>query len=126
MYANSVGTGTTWPVDSVHVSPTKNPWSVKSYFQNTVMVKRRMISKCDSGTNAKFVVTRGTSDGKVGIVYQCQCPVREFERTGEFPSQRPVTRSFDVFFDLHLNKRLDKQLGRRWIGDAITLIMTSI
>ena len=24
--------------------------------------------------------------------------------TGEFPSQRPETRSFDVFFDLHLNK----------------------
>ena len=29
--------------------------------------------------------------------------------TGEFPAQRPVTRSFDVFFDLHLNKRLSKQ-----------------
>ena len=28
--------------------------------------------------------------------------------TGEFPSQRPVTRSFDVFFDLHLSKRLSK------------------
>ena len=27
---------------------------------------------------------------------------------GEFPSQRLVTRSFDVFFDLHLNKRLNK------------------
>ena len=25
------------------------------------------------------------------------------EVTGWFPSQRPVTRSFDVFFDLHLN-----------------------
>ena len=25
---------------------------------------------------------------------------------GEFPAQRPVTRSFDVFFDLRLNKRL--------------------
>ena len=25
--------------------------------------------------------------------------------TGEFPAQRPVTRSFDVFFGLHLNKR---------------------
>ena len=25
--------------------------------------------------------------------------------TGEFPSQRPVTRSFDVFFDLHRNKK---------------------
>ena len=30
--------------------------------------------------------------------------------TGEFPSQRPVTRSF-VFFDLRLNKRLSKQSG---------------
>ena len=28
--------------------------------------------------------------------------------TGEFPSQRPVTRRFDVFFDLRLNKRLSK------------------
>ena len=26
--------------------------------------------------------------------------------TGEFPAQRPVTRNFDVFFDLHLNERL--------------------
>ena len=25
--------------------------------------------------------------------------------TGEFPAQRPVTRSFDVYFDLRLNKR---------------------
>ena len=30
--------------------------------------------------------------------------------TGEIPSHRPVTRSFDVFFDLRLNKRLSKQL----------------
>ena len=28
---------------------------------------------------------------------------------GEVPAQRPVTRSFDVFFDLHPNKRLCKQ-----------------
>ena len=28
--------------------------------------------------------------------------------TGEFPAQRPVTRSFDVFVDLRLNKRLIK------------------
>ena len=28
---------------------------------------------------------------------------------GEFHTQRPVTRSFDVFFDLRLNKRLSKQ-----------------
>ena len=29
--------------------------------------------------------------------------------TVEFPAQRPVTQSFDVFFDLLLNKRLGKQ-----------------
>ena len=34
--------------------------------------------------------------------------------TGEFPSQRPVTRSFDVFFDLRLNNRLSKQSRRQW------------
>ena len=28
--------------------------------------------------------------------------------TGEFPTQMPVTGSFDVFFDLHPNKRLSK------------------
>ena len=34
--------------------------------------------------------------------------------TGEFPAQRPVTRSFDVFFDLRLNKRLSKQSWSWW------------
>ena len=29
---------------------------------------------------------------------------------GEFPAQRPVTRSFDVFIDLYL----DRQLGKQW------------
>ena len=33
---------------------------------------------------------------------------------GEFPSQRPVTRSFDVFFDLRLNKRLSTQSWDWW------------
>ena len=26
--------------------------------------------------------------------------------SGEFPAQRPVTRGFDVFFDLRLNKQM--------------------
>ena len=35
---------------------------------------------------------------------------------GEFPSQRPMRQSFDVFFDLCLNKHLSKHLRhlRRW------------
>ena len=32
----------------------------------------------------------------------------------ELPSQRPVTRSFGVFFDLRLNKRLSKRPIHRW------------
>ena len=34
--------------------------------------------------------------------------------TGEFPAQRPVTRSFDVFFDLRLNKQLSTQSWGWW------------
>ena len=34
--------------------------------------------------------------------------------TGEFPAQRPVTRSFDVFFDLRLNERLSKRSWGWW------------
>ena len=33
---------------------------------------------------------------------------------GEFPAQRPMLRSFDVFFDLRLNKRLKKQSWGWW------------
>ena len=35
---------------------------------------------------------------------------------GEFPAQRPVTRSFDVFFDLRLNRRLSRQSWGWWFG----------
>ena len=35
--------------------------------------------------------------------------------TGEFPSQRLVTRSFDVFFDLRLKIRLSKQWWGWWL-----------
>ena len=52
--------------------------------------------------------------------------------TGEFPAQRPVTRSFDVFFDLRLYKRLSR-LNMRKAGDvrrhrihyAVSVIKTS-
>ena len=33
---------------------------------------------------------------------------------GEFPTQRPVTRSFDVYFDLSPNKRLSEQSWGWW------------
>ena len=43
--------------------------------------------------------------------------------TGEFPAPRPVTRSFDVFFD----QRLDEYtIVRLMIWDAVAPIMTSL
>ena len=46
---------------------------------------------------------------------------------GEFPTQRPVTRSFDVFFDLRLNKQtVEKTIVRLVIWDAIAPIMASV
>ena len=36
--------------------------------------------------------------------------------TGEFPAQRPVTRSFDVIFDQRLNKELGEQSWSWWFG----------
>ena len=34
--------------------------------------------------------------------------------TGEYPTQRPVTRNFDVYIDLRLYKRLNKQSWGWW------------
>ena len=57
-----------------------------------------------------YVHMMTSSDGNIFRVTGPLCtPV-----TGEFPSQRPVTRSFDVFFDLRLNKLLSKQLWGWW------------
>ena len=45
--------------------------------------------------------------------------------TGEFPSQRPETRSFDAFVDQRLNKRLSNKIERLVTCDTIVRIMTS-
>ena len=42
--------------------------------------------------------------------------------SGELPSQKPVTRSFDVFFDLRLNKLLSEQLRRLWFETPLRLL----
>ena len=51
--------------------------------------------------------------------------------TGKFLPQRPVTRSFEVFFDLRSNKRLSKQSKRWWFEtrrthyDVTVMLMTN-
>ena len=50
-----------------------------------------------------------------GTIFRVTGPLcGEFTGPGEFPTQRPVTRSFDVYFDRRLNKRLGKQPWGWW------------
>ena len=56
-------------------------------------------------TSAAVMMT--SSNGNIFGVTGPLCG--EFTDPGEFPTQMPVMRSFDVFFDLRLNKRLGKQ-----------------
>ena len=48
-----------------------------------------------------------------GNIFCVTGPLRGESTTGGFPSQRPATMSFDVFFDMRLNKRLNKQCKYR-------------
>ena len=48
-----------------------------------------------------------------GNIFGVTCPLCG-ELTGEFLSQRPVTRNFDVFVGLRLRKQLSKQSICRW------------
>ena len=51
-----------------------------------------------------------------GSIFRVTGPLcGEFTGPGEFPAQRPVTRRFDVFFDLRVNKRLSKQPRGWWL-----------
>ena len=60
----------------------------------------------------KYPAMMTSSNGNIFRVTGPLCG--EFTGPGEFPTQRPVTRSFDVFFHLRLNKRLSKQPWGWW------------
>ena len=66
-----------------------------------------------SSRTGSFIMMTSSNDNILRVVglYAGNSPV-----TGEIPSQRPVTRTFDVFLDLRLNKRPSKQSRRRWFA----------
>ena len=72
------------------------------------LYKQRWRSERDKCIN--YMMT--SSNGNIFRVTGPLCG--EFTGPGEFPTQRPVTRSFDVFFDVRLNKRLSKQPRGWW------------
>ena len=74
--------------------------------------RERVIKSCPKIAHRvrQFMMT--SSNGNIFRVTGPLCG--EFTGPGEFPTQRSVTRSFDVFFDLRLNKRLSKQPCGWW------------
>ena len=68
----------------------RSPWMCR-HFKHTIM----------TSTNGNIFRVTGPLGGNSPV-------------TGEFPSQRPVTQIFDIFFDLRLNKWLGEQSRRRW------------
>ena len=74
---------------------------------------------CGENVSLKCGVITDSGNGMMtssnGNIFRVTGPLcGEFTGPGEFPAQRPVTRSFDVFFDLRLNKRLSKQPWGWW------------
>ena len=71
------------------------------YFYGSELKKNR---NSISHSNSDAVIFQDMMTSSNGNIFRVTGPL-----CGEFPTERPVTRSFDVLFDLRLNKRLSKQ-----------------
>ena len=80
-------------------------WSI-----STVGFRRRNLVRCCGNLNiSTWWRNQIETFPTLPALYEGNPPV-----TGGFSSQRPVTRSFDVSFDLRLNKRFSKHPRGRW------------
>ena len=82
-----------WDV-SLHLLNSQNQFSWCCKFAEGVL----MVTACCVICVRNYMMT--SSNGKLLVICAWNSPV-----TGEFPLQRPVTRSFDIFFGLSLNNR---------------------
>ena len=83
---------------------------VNIYFDTCFQLIKVLYEHCSIHLYSTVMVT--SSNGKIFHFTGPLCG--ESMVTGEFSSQRPVTWSFGVFFDMRLNKRLSKQSRRLW------------
>ena len=81
------------------------------YIFEHIIIQPRMYEGANAGGSLDFTRWRHPMETFSAVLGICagNSPV-----PGEFPAQRPVTRNFDVFFDLRLNKRLRKQSWDWW------------
>ena len=62
-------------------------------------------------SNSYMHITKRYSERFFALLVLCEWNIPV---TGGFRTQRPMTRRFDVFCDLRLNKRFSKQSRHRW------------
>ena len=97
------------------IAPYIYKWSAREWIRMLWRQWKRKTCTCVLGTKSVLLEVWWRHQMKTFSSLLALC-VGNSPVTGEFPSQRPVTRSFDVFFvDLWLNKRLSKHSRRRRI-----------
>ena len=82
----------------------KISWQAKHYLSLYIMWNHIIHMYTLFSVHKLYVCMMTSSNGNIFRVTGHLCGV-----PGEIPAQRPVTRSFDVFFHPRLNKRLSKQ-----------------
>ena len=87
--------------------------SWKWIWKYRLQLRRSLFPTCLSPKKERKDKSKMTSSN--GNIFRVTGPLcGEFTGPGEFPAQRPVTHSVDVFFDMRLNKRLNEQPWGWW------------
>ena len=99
----------------LHISKTIGSLSTKYWFEVNVWIDVQSMSIQWALLSAIKYLVCAMMTSSNGNIFRVTGPLcGEFTGPGQFPTQRPVTRSFDVFFDLRLNKRSSKQPWGWW------------
>ena len=100
-----------------HCPIVQSTFSNVSSLMNFLCISFHMLQDfLPKGPSEKYLSVADMMTSSNGNIFRVTGPLcGEFTGPGEFPAQRPVTRSFDVFFDLRLNKWLSKQSWGWWL-----------
>ena len=109
-----------WCLDPTHLHATSSYHNLFPNASSTFSLSKVFDTATDFEIRRQYkhtTVARGrimmtSSNGNIFRVTGPLCG--EFTGPGKFSTQRPVTRNFDVFFDLRLDKRLSKQPWGWW------------
>ena len=102
--------------------PTSVDWNGEILFYKDIHIRITDLSThwlfvwLPHNIKTKFIILATTKAVQQLLVFRVTGHLcGEFTGPGEFPAQRTVTQSFDVFFDLRLNKRLSVQSWGWWL-----------